>query len=54
MASAKPVANEETQPAATRLPWSAAFRRATSEAEAYAGDPKRLRKLLEDAVGKPM
>jgi uncharacterized membrane protein YkvA (DUF1232 family) len=31
---------------------SAAFRRATSEAEAYAGDPARLRKLLEDAIGK--
>jgi uncharacterized membrane protein YkvA (DUF1232 family) len=31
---------------------SAAFRRATSEAEAYAGDPKRMQKLLEDAVAK--
>jgi uncharacterized membrane protein YkvA (DUF1232 family) len=31
---------------------SAAFRRATSDAESYARDPRRLRKLFEDAVGK--
>ena len=52
MASAKPVAKEETQLGGDEVTESAAFRRATSEAEAYAGDPKRLRKLLEDAVGK--
>ena len=52
MASAQPVAKEETQLGGDEVTESAAFRRATSEAEAYAGDPKRLRKLLEDAVGK--
>lgn len=53
MASAKPVAKEETQQfGGDEVTESAAFRRATSEAEAYAGDPKRLRKLIEDAVGK--
>ncbi|HYJ04626.1 MAG TPA: YkvA family protein [Chthoniobacterales bacterium] len=52
MASGKPVAKKETQLGGDEVTESAAFRRATSEAEAYAGDPKRLRKLLEDAVGK--
>ena len=31
---------------------SAAFRNAASDAESYAKDPKRLRKLFEDAIGK--
>jgi uncharacterized membrane protein YkvA (DUF1232 family) len=31
---------------------SAAFRRATADAESYARDPKRLKKLGQDAVGK--
>lgn len=31
---------------------SAAFRRATADAASYAADPKRLRKLFQDAVGK--
>jgi uncharacterized membrane protein YkvA (DUF1232 family) len=31
---------------------SAAFRRATADAASYAADPKRLRKLFLDAVGK--
>jgi uncharacterized membrane protein YkvA (DUF1232 family) len=31
---------------------SAAFRKATSEAESYAKDPKRLRKLFEEAIEK--
>jgi uncharacterized membrane protein YkvA (DUF1232 family) len=37
---------------ADEITQSAAFRRATIDADAYAGDPKRLRKLVEDAVGK--
>ena len=43
---------KETVAGGDEITESAAFRRATSEAEAYASDPKRLRKLLEDAVGK--
>ena len=31
---------------------SSAFRRAASDAESYARDPKQLAKLVEDAVGK--
>jgi uncharacterized membrane protein YkvA (DUF1232 family) len=31
---------------------SAAFRRANADAESYSRDPRRLRKLFEDAVGK--
>jgi uncharacterized membrane protein YkvA (DUF1232 family) len=51
-APAGPMAKEERQIRGDEVTESAAFRRATSEAEAYAGDLKRLRKLLEDAVGK--
>ena len=50
--SAKPLAKEEKQVGGDEVTESAAFRRATAEAEAYAGDPERLRKLLRDAVGK--
>jgi len=49
---AKPVATVEKQAGGDEVTESAAFRRATVEAEAYAGDPERLRKLLQDAVGK--
>jgi uncharacterized membrane protein YkvA (DUF1232 family) len=42
----------QSQPSGDEVTQSAAFRRATAEAEAYADDPKRLRKLIEDAVGK--
>jgi uncharacterized membrane protein YkvA (DUF1232 family) len=42
----------ERQPSGDEVTESAAFRRATSEAEAYAGDPKLLRELLKNAVGK--
>ena len=52
MASAEPVSKDEKQLGGDEVTESAAFRRATVEAEAYASDPKRLRKLLEDAVGK--
>lgn len=49
---AGPVARKESQVGGDEVTESAAFRRAKAEAEAYAGDPKRLRKLLQDAVGK--
>ena len=49
---ARPVANKEKQVGGDEVTESAAFRRATADAEAYAGDPERLRKLLRDAVGK--
>ena len=39
-------------PGADEITQSTAFRRAAMEAEAYARDPQRLRKLVEDAVGK--
>jgi uncharacterized membrane protein YkvA (DUF1232 family) len=39
-------------PAGDEITRSTAFRRAAIDAEAYARDPKRLRQLLEDAVGK--
>jgi uncharacterized membrane protein YkvA (DUF1232 family) len=43
---------EQARLAGDEITQSAAFRRATSDAGDYAGDPKRLRKLVEDAVGK--
>jgi uncharacterized membrane protein YkvA (DUF1232 family) len=51
-ASGKASAKEKSMPGGDEITQSAAFRKATSDAEAYAGDPKRLRKLVEDAVGK--
>ena len=42
----------KSQPGGDEITQSSAFRRATIDAEAYAGDPKRLRKLIQDAVGK--
>jgi uncharacterized membrane protein YkvA (DUF1232 family) len=51
-ASGKPRAKEKRLPGGDEITQSAAFRKATSDAETYAGDPKRLRKLVEDAVGK--
>ena len=44
--------SEQASLAADEISQSAAFRRATADAEDYAGDPKRLAKLVEDAVGK--
>ena len=49
---ARPHGKEEKQVGGDEVTESAAFRRAAAEAEAYAGDPQRLRKLLEDAIGK--
>jgi uncharacterized membrane protein YkvA (DUF1232 family) len=44
----------ETQkiPGGDEITQSAAFRRAAIDAETLAQDPKRLRRLIEDAVGK--
>jgi uncharacterized membrane protein YkvA (DUF1232 family) len=51
-APAKPPLAAQARLAGNEITQSAAFRRATIDADAYAGDPKRLRKLVEDAVGK--
>lgn len=50
--AAKPRLAEQARLAGDEITQSAAFRRATADAEDYAGDPKRLGKLVEDAVGK--
>lgn len=50
--SSKPVATEKKQVGGDEVTESAAFRRAAAEAEAYAADPARLRRLIEDAIGK--
>src|SRR6266850_1515638 len=39
-------------PTGDEITQSVAFRRAAMDAEAYVRDPQRLRKLVEDAVGK--
>jgi uncharacterized membrane protein YkvA (DUF1232 family) len=49
---AEPLAKEEKQAGGDEVTESAAFRRAAAEAEAYAADPARLRRLIEDAIGK--
>lgn len=51
-AAAKPPLPDQARLAANEITQSAAFRRAASDAEAYVSDPKRLRKLIEDAIGK--
>ena len=51
-AAAKPRAKEKKLPGGDEVTESAAFRKATSEAEVYAGDPKLLRELLRNAIGK--
>lgn len=51
-AGAKPRAKKTAQPAGDEITQSAAFRRASLEAEAYARDPERLRRLLADAITK--
>jgi uncharacterized membrane protein YkvA (DUF1232 family) len=48
----KPVAKETKHAAGDEVTESVAFRRAAAEAEAYAADPARLRRLIEDAIGK--
>jgi uncharacterized membrane protein YkvA (DUF1232 family) len=51
-ASSKPRTKRKIQASGNEITQSAAFRKATSDAESYATDPKRLRKLVEDAIGK--
>ncbi|MEY2499265.1 MAG: hypothetical protein QOD12_2821 [Verrucomicrobiota bacterium] len=51
-AAAKPRAREANLPVGDEITQSAAFRKATSDAESYVRDSERLRKLVEDAVGK--
>jgi uncharacterized membrane protein YkvA (DUF1232 family) len=51
-AAVQPRLAEQARLAGDEISQSAAFRRATADAEDYAGDPKRLRTLVEDAVGK--
>ncbi|MFL6590557.1 MAG: YkvA family protein [Chthoniobacterales bacterium] len=47
-----PPGNGKSAPNADEITQSVAFRRAAADAEDYSRDPKRLRKLVEDAVGK--
>ena len=51
-ATTKPRAKEKKVPGGDEVTESAAFRKAASEAEAYASDPALLRELLQNAVGK--
>src|ERR1700682_619154 len=50
--AAKPRAKQASPPVGDEITQSAAFRKATSDAESYVRDSERLRKLFEDAVGK--
>jgi uncharacterized membrane protein YkvA (DUF1232 family) len=50
--ASKPFLAAQARLAGDEITQSAAFRRATADAEHYAGDRKRLQKLVEDAVGK--
>jgi uncharacterized membrane protein YkvA (DUF1232 family) len=43
---------KQSLPTGDEITQSAAFRRAAIDAETLAQDPKRLRRLIEDAVGK--
>jgi uncharacterized membrane protein YkvA (DUF1232 family) len=51
-AVAKPRLTEQARLAGDEITQSVAFRRATVDAETYVTDPARLRKLVQDAVGK--
>lgn len=51
-ASGKPRAKAKGQLGLDEITRSAAFRKASTDAKSYAEDPKRLRKLFEDAVEK--
>lgn len=48
----KPRAKRENPPGGDEITRSAAFRKATADAESYAKDPERLRRLLLDAREK--
>jgi uncharacterized membrane protein YkvA (DUF1232 family) len=51
-APAQPRVENKSAVSQDEITQSGAFRRATADAESYARDPKRLKKLGEDAVGK--
>ena len=51
-AGAKTEAKHKSPASGDEITQSAAFRKAVSDAESYAADPKRLRTLFEDAIGK--
>jgi uncharacterized membrane protein YkvA (DUF1232 family) len=51
-ASVGPRAKSKSAVSQDEITQSAAFRRATADAESYARDPTRLKKLGQDAVGK--
>jgi uncharacterized membrane protein YkvA (DUF1232 family) len=51
-ASTKPRAKKDSTPALDEITQSAAFRRASADAQSFVDDPKRLRQLFEDAVEK--
>jgi uncharacterized membrane protein YkvA (DUF1232 family) len=51
-AAAQPPLAAQARLAGDEISQSAAFRRATADAEDYVGDPKRLGTLVGDAVGK--
>ena len=51
-AAAEPHGKNKSAVSQDEITQSAAFRRATTDAESYARDPKRLKKLGQDAVGK--
>lgn len=51
-AAAKPSAKQESRPVGDEITQSAAFRKATADAASYVQDPRRLRRLFDDAVGK--
>jgi uncharacterized membrane protein YkvA (DUF1232 family) len=50
--SAGPTRKKKIVPGGDEITRSTAFRRAAIDADAFARDPKRLRQLVEDAVGK--
>jgi uncharacterized membrane protein YkvA (DUF1232 family) len=50
--SPAPARQRENQLGTDEITQSAAFRRAAIDAETYARDPRQLRQLVEDAVGK--
>jgi uncharacterized membrane protein YkvA (DUF1232 family) len=51
-AAVKPAAKPKSQAGQDEITRSAAFRKATADAESYAKDPKLLRKLVLDAIEK--
>jgi uncharacterized membrane protein YkvA (DUF1232 family) len=51
-ASAKPRTKRKSLAGQNEITRSAAFRKATAEAASYARDPRRLRKLVLDAIDK--